>query len=48
VATDKSVPILIFFVGFGEEVEAIPYMVMSFSKIVYGVQDLAEKILLEF
>jgi hypothetical protein len=36
-----------FFVGFGEEVEEIPYMVMIFSKIVYGVQDLAEKILLE-
>jgi hypothetical protein len=34
-------------VGFAEGVEEIPYKLMIFPKIIYGVQDLAKKILLE-
>jgi hypothetical protein len=45
VATDQGVQILnFFFVGFVKEVEEILYMMMLFQKIVYGSQDLTDRV----
>jgi hypothetical protein len=40
----KVVRSRIFFVGFVKEMKEIIYVVMMFQKIVYGCQDLAEKV----